>query len=728
MVITPYHNDLEYLGEELGRLDLLLAGAVAQCRRRRRGDNPPEFPGLSISEAEVDGLLQDPAQTPDDGWLETLAAAGTLKRTIQGRLEAGRNAGVFLRFVHLCTVFALSGFEADVLLLALAPELSRRYQKLYAYLQDDINRKRPSVDLALRLFCLTPEEAARAREAFADNAPLFSFGLLALGEEPGEGPAPLLSRFLKADDRIVDFLLGHDLLDHRLTANLPLARWVMPEIKLSELVAPDGLRSSLAQLIPLVHDGGPLVCLFHGPEGAGKKTAAAAICRELGCGLLVGDLPGALASPLPLESTLRLVLREARLYGAGVYLDDWQELAGEEGLAPALVRLVERELGRHPGIVFLGSRQPWQPLAAASCRFVSLEWPRPDKGLRQQLWERYGVNGRPRNPADLEYLASAYRFTGGQIRRAWHHAGTLAHWRQRPGLQPTREDLINACQMEGSRHLIAFARKITPKRVWGDLVLPPDTLAQLREFCQQVRYHGQVFEAWGFGQKLSLGKGLVALFSGPSGTGKTLAAEILARELGLDLYKVDLSAIMSKYIGETEKQLARLFRDARDSNAIVLFDEADSLFGKRCSEMNDAHDRYANLEINYLLQCVEEHEGVIILASNLTRNMDPAFLRRMNFLVEFPFPDEDHRRRIWGNIFPAQTPLGQDVDFDFMAQKFKIAGGNIKNVALAAAFRAAEDCGPVCMQHLVLALKREYQKLGKVCEKSDFDHYYHLVH
>jgi SpoVK/Ycf46/Vps4 family AAA+-type ATPase len=240
-----------------------------------------------------------------------------------------------------------------------------------------------------------------------------------------------------------------------------------------------------------------------------------------------------------------------------------------------------------------------------------------------------------------------------------------------------------------------------------------------------VRYRVQVYAEWGFNQKLSLGKGAIALFSGDSGTGKTLSAEIIAKELGLELYKIDLSCVVSKYIGETEKNLNRVFQEAQQSNAILFFDEADALFGKR-SEVKDAHDRYANIEINYLLQRVEEYEGAIILASNMSKSIDAAFVRRMHFCIEFPFPDEDYRLQIWRGIFPPQAPLAKDVDFEFLAHNFKITGGNIKNIAIAAAFRAAKG-NSIRMEHLILSVKREYQKLGKVCEQSEFAQYYQLV-
>ena len=262
------------------------------------------------------------------------------------------------------------------------------------------------------------------------------------------------------------------------------------------------------------------------------------------------------------------------------------------------------------------------------------------------------------------------------------------------------------------------ARKIVPRYTWRDIVLPDEALAQLREVCERVTHRQRVMGDWGFDRKLSLGKGVNALFAGPSGTGKTMAAEILAGELGLDLYRIELSGVVSKYIGETEQNLDGVFQAAEGSNAILFFDEADALFGKR-SEVRDSHDRYANIEISYLLQKFEEYEGVAILATNLRQNLDEAFLRRLAFTIHFPFPDEAERRRIWGRIWPCETPLAKDIDLDLLSRQFKLSGGNIKNIALSAAFLAAEHGGVVTMGHLLQATRREYQKLGKPLSPSD---------
>jgi SpoVK/Ycf46/Vps4 family AAA+-type ATPase len=248
----------------------------------------------------------------------------------------------------------------------------------------------------------------------------------------------------------------------------------------------------------------------------------------------------------------------------------------------------------------------------------------------------------------------------------------------------------------------------------------------LREICVQVRHRRTVLETWGFDKHLAMGKGVNVLFAGQSGTGKTMAAEIIAADLGLELYKVDLSGMVSKYIGETEKNLDKVFTAAREANAILFFDEADALFGKR-SEVKDAHDRYANIEVGYLLQKMEEYDGIVILASNLRKNLDDAFVRRLHVAIDFPFPEEPDRRRIWRKVFPADAPLGPDVDLDHLAKQFKLAGGNIRNIALLSAYLAAEDGEVIGMNQIVRAIKREYQKLGKLVTEAEFGHYLRTI-
>jgi SpoVK/Ycf46/Vps4 family AAA+-type ATPase len=290
------------------------------------------------------------------------------------------------------------------------------------------------------------------------------------------------------------------------------------------------------------------------------------------------------------------------------------------------------------------------------------------------------------------------------------------------------EDLELACRRHSNQRLNSVAHKITPLYRWDDLVLPADQSKMLREITAQVKHRSLVYEKWGFERKLSLGKGLNVIFAGQSGTGKTMSAEIIAGELRMDLYKIDLSNVVSKYIGETEKNLERIFTEAGESNAILFFDEADSIFGKR-SEVKDAHDRYANIETGYLLQKMDEYEGIVILATNLRKNLDEAFVRRMHFVIEYPFPEEEDRYQIWSRVFPKEMPLAESVDLRFMARQFKIAGGNIKNIALTAAFLAASDGSDavVEMLHLIRATRREFQKMGKLITETDFGMYYKWI-
>jgi SpoVK/Ycf46/Vps4 family AAA+-type ATPase len=285
------------------------------------------------------------------------------------------------------------------------------------------------------------------------------------------------------------------------------------------------------------------------------------------------------------------------------------------------------------------------------------------------------------------------------------------------------EDVFQAARAQSDQSLGKLAVKVGRIFSWEDLVLPAPTLRQVKEVAAAIKNRHVVYAQWGFEHRVAFGRGLKVLFSGASGTGKTMTAGVIARELGLDLYKIDLSSVVSKYIGETEKNLDQIFRAAHSSNAILFFDEADALFGKR-SEVKDAHDRYANIEVAYLLQKLEEHEGAVILASNLSRNIDDAFSRRMHYVVQFPLPNESYREQLWRGMFPAQTPLSEDIDFGFLARQFPMSGGDIKNVALDAAFLAADDGQVITMKQLVKAMARQVIKQGKIPAVTDFKQYH----
>jgi SpoVK/Ycf46/Vps4 family AAA+-type ATPase len=321
----------------------------------------------------------------------------------------------------------------------------------------------------------------------------------------------------------------------------------------------------------------------------------------------------------------------------------------------------------------------------------------------------------PGEEVDLTSLAGQFQLTTGQIRDAVLAA---RDWALQSGEKVGNLTLFAAARLYSNPRLSSLARKLQPRYRWEDIVLPVDQIRLLHEIVNTVRQRPRVLDEWGVGRKLASSRGVTILFAGPPGTGKTMAAEVIADELGLDLYKIDLSTVVSKYIGETEKNLERIFNEAETSNAILFFDEADSLFGKR-SEVRDSHDRYANIEISYLLQRMEAYDGVTILATNLRANLDEAFTRRLQFAVDFPFPEEADRLRIWQTLFPTEVPCTQDVDLALLARRFKLAGGNIRNIIVNAAFLAAADGGRVSMNHILHGTRRELQKMGRLVSEGD---------
>ena len=719
--MKPYAISLHHVLDELGRIDLLIRAEVERARRTAREEG--ELQGLYISEQEMDSLLAGPAGLPR--WAavprrpEIAEALARVARAIAERKEASVRLGIELRLDELARRFALTPFDVDALLVALASEVDLRYERLFSYLQDDVTKKRPSVDLVLNLLCPAFADKLAARGRFLGTAPLLRHRLVEMFEDPSRPQPPLLARYLRADARVVSYLFDGDGLDARL---VPFARCVEPAAQLDDLVQDSELKARLRALAEVPEDEGGAVLYLQGPYGAGKEMTAEALCGELGLRLLVIEVDRLLATDdATFEIALGLAGREAVLQKAALFWRGFDLLLADDRAARRGRFLAALEEQR--GVTLLAGAADWEPADALhGVAFNRVELPRPGHRERLELWRR-AVQGAPgAEGLDLEAVAARFHLTGGQIRDAAATARSLARGRNPEGGRLESADLYAACRLQSNQKLTALAQKITPRSTWSDIVLPAGRLAQLREICDSMRHRPRVYEEWGFGRKLSLGKGLNALFAGPPGTGKTMAAEILAGELGLDLYKIDISAMVSKYIGETEKNLARIFAEGRSSNAILFFDEADAIFGKR-TEVQDAHDRYANIEVSYLLQRIEEYEGMVILATNLRNNIDEAFVRRLHFMLELPLPAAEDRRRIWEAIWPADLPRSADLDLDFMARRFEIPGGNIKNVALAAAFLAAADGGVVTMAHLIRATRREYQKMGKVVLAGEFGEY-----
>jgi AAA+ superfamily predicted ATPase len=698
---------LEDLAPALRRLDRLIERALAAAQHAYGAEAAADaFRGLHISEEETRRLLAREPGSP------AFHIGGSENFSPGALCECARLG-------WLAQAFGLSPFDQNLVLIALAPELDLRYERLYAYLQDDVSRRRPAVDLALNLLCESSGEKLARRAHFGSDAPLIQHGLLHLIADPNQVQPPLLAHSIKLDEQIVRFLLGHAGLDARLA---PFCQIVKPIVSVDE--GDDTQRRLKALVLRKKALREPLRMYFQGSPGSGQRRTAEALACEVGSPLLVVDMAQALAGASDYRQAIRVAFRQAWLDGANLYLDGLDALRGDER-EPHYHYLMSL-LAEDEGITILAGAKPWVPWGHRPMGVIQVSFGIPDVFQRRAAWRSaLAEHGLTLKPDDLDALGDRFRLTPGQIADA---VATAGNHRIQPAAGqplPTDEtglegDLFRAARAQSGHALASLARKVEAKYTWGDIVLPDDTLAQLREICQRVAHRHQVMDEWGFDRKLSLGKGVNVLFAGPSGTGKTMAAEILANELGLDLYTIDLSGVVSKYIGETEKNLDRIFTAAESANAILFFDEADALFGKR-SEVRDSHDRYANIEISYLLQKMEQFEGIVILATNRRDNLDDSFARRLAFSVHFPLPDETDRRRIWQSIWPSEVPLDPGVSFDDLARRFKLSGGSIKNIAVASAFLAAADGGRVRTLHLLHAARREYQSLGKVLPETEAD-------
>jgi SpoVK/Ycf46/Vps4 family AAA+-type ATPase len=723
MSIQPFDSSLQHILAELERLDYLLDVQVKRVKETTSSNK--KYQGLYISDQEVEKLLLRPIGMPrwalDQNSSQYQKIRSHLEKKeeeiIQRKIES-RRIGVDLRLETIRQLFGLSPFDVDVLLICLAPEFDQRYALLYAYLQDDVTRKQPGVELVLNLFCQSFEYKLYARERFAPDSPLIKNRLLTLSDYRDDSAETLLNKRIKIEERILEFILGSNKISPALAA---FARHIVPENRTEELMLPDSLKSHIKRVIcdrDMLEK--QMIFSFRGDYGSGKQAAAEAICHDLGLDLLGIDLDPLLNKGMgDFLSIIRLIHREANLLGSAVYWKGFDILLVED--RRSLLNDLINEIKDWEGIAFLGGRGVWEPKNEIHNQlFISVDFPYPNYEEREKIWRSLLNGSIPiEGDIDLNTLANGFRFTVGQIKDAIVTARNHALWNDPNARGLGMGDLFKGCRAQSNRKLEELSQRIIPKYTWDDIVLPKDQKAQLREICIQMKYKHVVYGKWGFERKVSLGRGLTILFSGPSGTGKTMAAEILGGELNLDLYKIDIATVVSKYIGETEKNLSKIFKEAETSNAILFFDEADAIFGKR-SEVKDAHDRYSNIEIAFLLQKMEEYEGITILASNLRSNIDESFVRRMQFIVEFPFPDEDSRFRIWKGLFPAEAPVGGEVDFRLLAKNLNITGGNIKNIGLKAAHVAAANGKKVRMEHLIEASKRELQKTGMLYSDADF--------
>ncbi|MHC3472987.1 ATP-binding protein [Streptomyces sp. 7R007] len=653
--------------EELAGLDdpaeLLLArlGAlrerVALLVEERAAEDPTAadpLRGLYLSEEAVRHLLRPAA------------------RSERAEFGAARDD----RLSDLCARLGLTDLDAALLLIALAPDLDRSFEQLYGYLNDDVSRRRATVALALDL-CGIPVHSPGARARLHPTAPLCALGLLTL-EEPER---PFLSRPLRVPDRLVAHLLGDDTPDATLTGHAHVLSYD------GEDPFPDGEFARVAERLAALLAAGPPLTVYLREDHEGDALACVTAALRL------AGLP-ALRFSGP-EDRVPDLLREARLGGRAVVV------TGLPDQPSALVREVAAATDLP---VLIAGPRPYDPQWCEHDVLV-LEAPAQRAGAVRAWVDALGEEP----DFDLAATVAPYHLSGDRIARAARAARGLAAF---DGTPLTAAHVRLAARRQSASGLERHARRIRPAVDWSDLVLPDAPLTQLRELALRARHRDRVLGDWRLSAGGGRGRGVLGLFAGESGTGKTLSAEVVAAELGLDLYVVQLSSVVDKYVGETEKNLERIFTEADRTDAVLLFDEADAVFGKR-SEVKDSHDRYANMESAYLLQRLESFDGIALLTTNLRANIDEAFTRRLDLVVDFPFPDAGQRRALWRHSL-SHVPCADGIELAPLAADFELAGGSIRSAVVTAAYLAAGRGEPVTGADLLEGARREYRKAGRL--------------
>lgn len=723
----PYPNAHAHLLDELRWLNRLIAAHVLRLRQVNFYEGLKNFRGFFVADDEIDALLAAEIFEAD-GKVDDEARAGLIakllsqaediRREIARRVRCSMDENVLLPLEHLRQSFCLSEFELKTLLICLAPEIDTRFGRLYGALQEQGFSTQPTIEFILDLLCTNAQEKLYARRYFFSSSPLLAMELIRLGEGASFGKGGELQRHANLAPHILEFLLGANQVDNRLDSLVEVitSREDWNEMYMEEEVKKQ-LVSATVWIASMTADNSkemshcPILYL-KGASGSGRQKAAAILCNNLGLRLLRVHLDRLMHVSDSFEETIGLILREAKLQKVGVLWDYFDELLDTERLH--WLRMFCAKLKTQDVFHFLAGERLWEPQGLFGQKpFLRIDFLYPSFKLRKQIWQdMLNAHDSIFKAEEIDDLAEKFHFTPGQIKNAVISSKSLVALHAVNNGKMTLKDLYVGCRAQSNQKLAELAQRIDPKYTWDDLVLPKEQTELLQDIVKCVRCRHIVYEECQF-DKSNLGKGICVLFSGPSGTGKTMAAEVIADDLKLDLYKIDLSRVVSKWVGETEKNLSRVFKEAETSNAILFFDEADTLFSKRL-QVRDTHDHYTNLEVGFLLQKIEEYNGISLLSTNKRQSLDNAFVRRFKFIIEFPMPESDCRARIWRKALNGTAPISEGINFDTLASKIEISGGNIHNICEQAVFLAVTDKQIVRAAHIRVAIDRELRKIGKM--------------
>jgi SpoVK/Ycf46/Vps4 family AAA+-type ATPase len=693
----PFPDEAAYLEAQLERLRVIVDRAIA-------------FAGGKDSE-------------------ELRAQADDLRKRIAQRMAATE---VAIGLEQLRRRFSLDDEDIDILVHAAATSLDPQLGKSHTKLAATAFHPWLDVGLAIQVHHDSVGERLRARTRFQPGSPLLLHRLITLDRGRPEARDNLLACEIKLPSRVARLVLGTD----PSGGASSFSRLVEPDADLEQVVLADDIRSELDQLIAaqpklagrlkdwgydaLIPQGRALTLLFCGPPGTGKTTLATALAKRLGKRLLVVDGARLMEAGRNLEGELDELFLEAKLQDAVVLFDECEQLFGGRGVGNSRIGTLLRGIDRFDGIVVLATNQPERLDAALDRRvLLRLQLDVPAPALREKIWQMLLPPTVPLDAnVDLPQLAKRYDFSGGYIKSAVLFAVGKAIARGESS-KLTMADLDAAAQAQLRGDLSYYTDKTSATQLSLEvLILPPDEKSQIEEIIAAGKNRSTVLFQWGFNEKLPTGKGLVVLLSGDPGTGKTLAAEVIAAELGMNLQRINPAKVVSKYVGETEKNLNEILSQAKSTHSILFFDEADALFSTRVSKVESANDRFVNMETNFLLQQLERYEGIVILATNLETTIDQAFKRRIAYHVVIPFPKPPDRERIWRTIMPARAPKVA-IDYARLGRTFELSGGHIKNAVLRAAYTAAQQHKPLDYSMLAEAAEKECAAAGKLFQNRD---------
>lgn len=694
-----YANLLEFYADRLTLLDAQIWHFIAE-NQHDAVHAEPFRPSASLQDAP--GLL-----TPQ-----------AMQATILRKARASLTAGVELPLLHLQRALGLNELETDLVVFALAAELDRKYSRIYGQMLGTADLSYPTLEIALRVLKFDAAQSLLAFKAFQTGSTLRKY-VFCVDDNPARS---IMHRTFRLDESVFHFLLR---LEPQVDpAQVPIRVQFARQRPTPLLIGHEfqrTLRGFIANMKRSAYPQGLSVLRLIGPLGTGKTLHLVTALHELGVDLVSVRYDEAIAHGA--RASLRRLLREAVLRNACVAI--WRVPTRGVDDDDAFWTVFSEEFTDFQGIVFITAVQqtPMGDLAAVATVYdVPLAIPALDERLL--LWRVLLQSAVLADDVNLDELAEKFQLSPGQMVAAVQYADRHATWAGRTALGTA--DLHLACYRQLSTKLREKATLIEPRVGLADVVAPDAQLALLRQACDRIKFRSRVLDGWGFSQRLSYGVGVSMLFAGPPGTGKTMAAEALGHELGMPVYRIDLAHVVSKYIGETEKNLWEIFEEAKNSGSILFFDEADALFGKR-TEVKDSHDKYANVETAFLLQKMEEFNGLSVLATNILQNIDEAFIRRFTYVIRFPFPDSAYREQIWRGMFPKLVPLGADVDIPFLAERFHIAGGLIKNIALGASYLAMAEQSDVQMRHILRAARDELNKTANLFRPEELGPYADLL-